>query len=801
MGKIVALVVCIVFIPQFVHAKVNISLSDTVSPVQVISGDELSRIPKESRSLEDILKVIPSAQDSQFQRGDLNLAGVNLRKNLVLLNGRKADVNLTDIPTAMIENIEVLRDGAASIYGSDAISGVVNIITKKTFELHPQELPKVSEFKPIENQWLSAGIDIGRLGLHENNHQYEYGLSTYNAKGWEWNPSRTLGETFGLSGPIVSIGKTPQGPGLSVFNTDGVLIGDVNKAAIEFDPAITGKFLLRAEYPNIYDGYASSDRIFDRYKFEPHGLAVFPQGRSFGDIFREGEMLNYNLSQFRSYDNFLDSVDEESCVPPYSSENVFARNVLDVIPNDPLYQQKATKKKGLITGVVGGLFNVGAGILGGGGGGIVDNEGPKVYDQYSLPQIGFLPKSDPTSAWNLVDANSKNVTVAVIDSGLDVTHPDGPQFVWTNAKEIPDNGIDDDKNGYIDDVYGWNFLDENNDLKDLRGHGTVVAGIIAARSNNGIGIAGINAGAVIMPLKVTDKYGNTNSLNIFRAIKYAVNQGARIINLSLGAKNVSVIERLAINDARARGVLVVVASGNDGSDLANFGPSSVGSALAVGAINYDGTRSTVSNWGENNGLMAPGEEIFSLQSKDAPWEGPSGSKERLYTKLSGTSFSAPMVAATASLLLVKNSHLNPDDLEDILESTAKHQDSYDWNARYGAGFLDAIKALQMANDKHFNVKITGLKKNVDVKGRKFDSVDVYATVRGDVAHFTVEVGKGKHARNFKPIVGIAGQQAHDDLVAHISHQQLRGSDDWLVLVKAVDGAGQEHKAIIPLSLK
>lgn len=801
MGKIVAFVLCVFLFPQFVHAKVNVSLSDTVSPVQVISGEELSRIPADRRSLEDIFKVIPSAQDTQFQRGDLNLAGINLRKNLVLLDGRRTDVNLSDMPTQMIENIEILKDGAASIYGSDAVSGVVNIITKKTFELHPQELPHLNAFKPIENQWLSAGVDVGRLGLYDNNHQFEYGLSTFNTKGWAWNPGWKLGETYGLSGPIVVLGKTPKGPGLSIFNTDGIFIGDVNKPVIEFDPVLTGKYLLRAEYPNIYSGDSNVGRIFDRNKFEPYGLAVFPQGRSFGDIFRAGEMLNYNLSEFRSYDNYLDDLDEEECVPPYSNELVYSRNVLDVIPNDPLYQQKATKKKGLITGVVGGLFNVGAGILGGGGGGIVDNEGPKVYDQYSLPQIGFLPTSDPTSAWNLVDANTKNVTVAVIDSGLDLSHPDGPQFVWTNVKEIPNNGIDDDKNGYIDDIHGWNFLEENNDLTDLRGHGTVVAGIIAARSNNGIGIAGINPGAVIMPLKVTDKYGNTNSLSIFRAIKYAVNQGAKIINVSLGAKNVSVLERLAINDARARGVLVVVASGNDGVDLTNFGPSTIGSALAVGAINFDGTRSTVSNWGVNNGLMAPGEEILSLQSKDAPWEGPAGSKERLYTKMSGTSFSTPMVAATASLLLVKNPNLTPNDLEDILESTAKHQDSYNWNARYGAGFLDAVNALQKVNDKHFNVKITGINKNIETKGKKLDSVDIYATVRGDVAHFTVEVGKGKHARSFKPIIGIAGQEAHDDLVAHISHKQLRGSDDWLVLIRAVDNVGQEHKAIIPLSLK
>ena len=246
-------------------------------------------------------------------------------------------------------------------------------------------------------------------------------------------------------------------------------------------------------------------------------------------------------------------------------------------------------------------------------------------------------------------------------------------------------------------------------------------------------------------------------------------------------------------------MLVVVASGNDGADMDTFGPSSVGSALAVGAVNFDETLSTVSNWGGNNALMAPGEEIFSLHSKDAPWDGPAGSKERVYTKLSGTSFSAPMVAATASVLLVKSPKLTPDELEDILMSSAKRMGEHDWDFRTGAGFLDAAKALSSINDKHFNVKVTGVKKIFE--GKNLEAIDIYATVRGDVDHFTVEAGKGKNARSFKPLIGIAGQQASDDLVAHVKPEELRGSEDWIILLRAVDTDGKEHLAKIPLILK
>ncbi len=796
------ILICLFLFPIIAEANVGL---DSISPIQTITGEELHNTPINNRTISDLLKSIPTDNDATFQQQDLHLTQDALRQNLVLLNGRRTTTDLSTIPTAMIDKIEVLKNQDSSIYGSDAIGGVVNIITKKTFELHPQELPSATAFQPIELDWQAKAIPIGRLGLHEEGGQYSYGLSTHYKNEWSWNPSWKLGESYGFSGPIVALGKTPQGPGLSIFNNNGVLIGDVNKPMTAIDPAITSKLLLRAQYPTLYDGYHTSDRIFDRNSFDPYGLMVFPSGRSMGDLFRTGDVLNARLTNFDGYDNYINGMGEEQCTAPYAYEQVYPRTVLDTIPNDPLYQKVSKKRKGggipVVSGIVGGLFNVGSGVLGNSTGVSVDKEGPAVYDQYSLPQIGYLPKSDPQSAWNKVDSETKNVIVAVIDSGLYLNHPDGPQYIWTNPKEIPGNAIDDDRNGYIDDVNGWNFLNENNDMKDLRGHGTVVAGIIAARSNNGIGIAGINPGAVIMPLKVADKFGNTNSLNIFRAIKYAVNHGARVINVSLGAKGVSQLERLAINDARSRGVLVVISSGNDGANMSTFGPSSVGNALAVGAMNVDGSRSTVSNWGANNGLMAPGEEIYSLQSKDAPWEGPSGSKERLYTKLSGTSFSTPMVAATAALLLVKNPRLTPDDLEDILVATAKRLGKEDWNGRTGAGFLDAAKAMDAADTRPLNIKVTGLVKRYDKTGKKLEAIDVYATVRGAVKYFTVELGKGAHAGSFKPIIGIAGQQAHDDLVAHITPDKIRGSNEWIVMLKAVDESNSEHQATILLNLK
>jgi subtilisin family serine protease len=197
--------------------------------------------------------------------------------------------------------------------------------------------------------------------------------------------------------------------------------------------------------------------------------------------------------------------------------------------------------------------------------------------------------------------------------------------------------------------------------------------------------------------------------------------------------------------------------------------------------------------------MAPGEQIFSLHSKDAPWDGPAGQRERLYTKESGTSFSAPMVAATASLLLVKNPHLTVDQLEDILLSSAKPLDKDRWSGKTGAGLLDAAQALGTDPQNTFNVKITRIR--TAYKFKKIDHVDVYATVRGAVDHFTVELGRGRYAHAFKPVIGISGQQANDDLVAHIPESQLRGSKEWVLLVRASDGSGKEYLAKTALTIK
>ena len=422
------------------------------------------------------------------------------------------------------------------------------------------------------------------------------------------------------------------------------------------------------------------------------------------------------------------------------------------------------------------------------------DEEAQAEDQWGLREVGFLPKSDPNSAWNIIDGQGgPNTLVAVIDSGFDMTHPDGPQYIWTNEAEIPGNKRDDDGNGLIDDINGWNFLNNNTDLSDYRGHGTFVAGIIAAKANNGIGIAGIDPGAVILPLKVADAEGRTDSFHIFQAINYAVNKGARVLNISLGNREVSKLEQAAINHARNNGVFVTVAAGNLNEDIGKHGPASSLGAFAVGAMDMSGEKSTISNWGANNGLIAPGEAILSLRSKES-FDPKKVSKDtEFYYAQSGTSFSTPIVAATASLLLAKDPNLTNTQIEDILHRSADDRHAKGWDYESGAGVLNATAALKQEQKVPVTVKVNQLRTNRDKNG-KLESVDVFGTVRGDFQEYAIGVGKGANAGSFKEVAGPFKETAENAWITTIGKEHLRGSDDWLIQIDAKDAQGQSRTA-------
>ena len=170
-----------------------------------------------------------------------------------------------------------------------------------------------------------------------------------------------------------------------------------------------------------------------------------------------------------------------------------------------------------------------------------------------LPGQWGLDKIEASTAWDVV-TGTETVVIAVVDSGIDTTHPDLVANLWNNPGEIPDNGVDDDNNGYIDDVQGWNFVSGSNDIFDGNGHGTQVAGVLAAVTDNGQGIAGVCWNCRVMPVKVMAVSGVSNYSDIALGVEYAADKGAHVINLSLGGYAYSNALQEAITYAVDKGV-------------------------------------------------------------------------------------------------------------------------------------------------------------------------------------------------------------------------------------------------------
>ncbi|WP_430013801.1 S8 family serine peptidase [Microcystis ichthyoblabe FBCC-A1114] len=265
----------------------------------------------------------------------------------------------------------------------------------------------------------------------------------------------------------------------------------------------------------------------------------------------------------------------------------------------------------------------------------------------------------------------QGVTVAVIDSGVDISHQDLSNNIWRNTGEIASNGIDDDGNGYTDDVYGWNFgIGQNNNnvlpgtTSSGQGHGTHVAGTIAA-ANNGIGMTGVAYNSRIMAIRMgdVDSQGRfTNGGNLAQAIRYAVDNGARVINMSLGWSDSTAL-RDALAYAASRNVITVSAAGN--SSLSSPGTPAYYATqygFSVGAVNSNRTIASFSNRAGTNSsmqhVMAPGVNVYSTLPGN------------LYGNSSGTSMAAPHVAGVVALMLGANPNLTHAQVRSILTSSA-----------------------------------------------------------------------------------------------------------------------------------
>lgn len=316
---------------------------------------------------------------------------------------------------------------------------------------------------------------------------------------------------------------------------------------------------------------------------------------------------------------------------------------------------------------------------------------PKIGSQWFINNIQ-LPK-----AWDITKGDKK-ILIAIVDSGVDWNHEDLLNNIWTNPNEIPNNGVDDDGNGKVDDVHGWDLVGnvtsqdilsgnwrEDNDPTNIQGfHGTHVAGLASSVTNNGKGIASAGFNCSILPVKCSPDQGGMGIYRGYEGIVYAANIGARIINCSWGGPGFSPAEQDVINYAIKKGSLVVVASGNEGVNIDYSGqyPAGYENVLCVGATNSSNQVASFSNWGTKVTVYAPGQSIYSTVPNNS------------YQNQNGTSMATPITSGVAGLVASLHKDWSPKQILHQIRSTSDNVLSTNQNLRpYYYGKINAYKAV------------------------------------------------------------------------------------------------------------
>ncbi|PCH99135.1 MAG: hypothetical protein COB85_00675, partial [Bacteroidetes bacterium] len=304
------------------------------------------------------------------------------------------------------------------------------------------------------------------------------------------------------------------------------------------------------------------------------------------------------------------------------------------------------------------------------------------------PNQWHIAKVLAEEAWDITTGNT-NIVIAMVDDAILLSHEDLAPSIWVNPLEIPGNGIDDEPNGYIDDINGWDAADNDNDPNPLNPtnsyftHGTHCAGIAAAKTDNNIGIASVGFNVSLMAVKIG---ADANSLlyGAFQGVEYAIAAGANIISMSWGGGSFSQTYQNLFDLAHNQGIVLIAAAGNSNTTIPMY-PAAYNYIISVGATNSSDQKASFSNYGSTIDVMAPGQSI---------WSSLAGSSSS-YGSMSGTSMACPLVSSLAALMLSWDPSLTPDELEDCLKSSCDNIDAQNpaYTGQIGAGRINAKEAL------------------------------------------------------------------------------------------------------------
>lgn len=400
----------------------------------------------------------------------------------------------------------------------------------------------------------------------------------------------------------------------------------------------------------------------------------------------------------------------------------------------------------------------------------------------------YLPKIEVDSAWTKIK-ETPDITVAVIDSGVDINNPDLKNNIWNNTKEIPDNEIDDDNNGFIDDASGWDFVTNtpNPSPKFDEGwteagisHGTMVAGIIGAEGNNNIGVTGITWKTKIMSLRVLNDKGEGKINSVVRAIDYAVSNGADIINLSFVTYNYSDSLYNAIVRAYKAGVIVVAAAGNDQTNGEGRNTSkspiypacmdgSNGENMVIGVAATDALdqKASFSSYGFNCiDLTAPGISFFNTVT---PGGNPQAIDPNYDGYWSGTSMAAPIVSGVMALVAQVNPDLSRSEIINLVLGSANNTSLLNptYLGQLGHGRVNANGAVNLARDKMYD-HVTRLLIAPASDSNKIKVTSVSGSV---ISEFAVP--------DFKTGFNVASGDINGDTESEIIIAAEKGSEPWV----------------------